>query len=290
MNDPTLFPFRHDWGQPFKVTREWLTDVITANDGSETRVQLRANPNIAITMRVLFLTEMGAGRLLAQWRGATQPLRYYAPLWCDATDLTANVTGGDGTIICDTTDRPFFVNGGKAMLFRDEEHAEVVTIDTVSSSSFTLTGTAANSYTAFATRVVPVRPMWLNMPVTVTWLSGRIAQVDLSFVDQKDQAGLGLDGTDTTATATSLLVAAHDMGRVDDFAFALGQNPMYVALEAMPFDALGVPLPAAPVAWSGTAGLVITVTTNPRFVRVYCPVSGRVTATAGSASYLFDVG
>jgi len=31
-------------------------------------------------------------RLLAQWRGATRPLRYYAPLWCDATDLATAVT------------------------------------------------------------------------------------------------------------------------------------------------------------------------------------------------------
>jgi hypothetical protein len=285
VNAPTIFPFRHDWSVPFKITREWKTDILTADDGLETRVQLRANPNLAVAMRVQFLTEMGAGRLLAQWRGSSQlqPLRYYAPLWCDATDLTTAVTAGDSTIHCDTTTRPLFVDDGYAMLFRSEESAEIVTIDTVSSASFTLTGTAAASYAIAGTRVVPCRPMWLTLPVSVTWLNGLIAEADLAFVDQKAQAGLGLDGTDTTATPASVQIYKHDWGTFGQG--STGFVPYVLDVEAVVFDALGIPIPSAAVVWTSHVGsgtsIVVTPSSNSRFARVFVNAAGgNITATA----------
>jgi hypothetical protein len=291
---PTIFPFRHDWGQPFKVSREWLTDIITANDGSENRVQLRANPNIAITMRCVFLTEMGAGRLLAQWRGATQPLRYYAPLWCDATDLTSAASAGNTTIFCDITDRPFLQQAPNyVMLWASEEHAEVVAMSGYTTGQLT-TAPIVGNYLAAATKVVPVRAMWLTLPVTVTWLNGRIAQADLSFVDQRDQAGLGLSGTDTTATVTSMTVFAHSMARTGEG--STGYVPYLLFVEAIPFDTLGIPIPSAPVTWTFTdnepphTGITLTPSTNPRFARVLVSTpSGSITAHAGSVTDTMSV-
>jgi hypothetical protein len=288
---PTLFPFKHDWGEPFRITREWKTDVQTADDGSEVRAQLRTYPTLSVSLRLLWSTEMGAGRLLAQWRGAAQPLRYYAPLWCDVTDLTDAVTAGDAIIQLDTMARPLFAlppSGiGYAMLWRSEEFAEVVSYS-VEDSLLVLDAGTVNSYAVAGTRVVPVRPMWLQRPVAVTWLSGRVATVDLSFTDQKEHAGLGLDGSATLATPASVRIYAHSMSRATD-ANVLGFAPFYVDLEAMPFDALGVPLPSSPVDWSSTEGATVTPTINTRFASVYVLGDAMVTATAGAASDEFEV-
>jgi hypothetical protein len=297
---PSLFPFRHDWGQPFKVTRELKTGILVARDGSETRVQLRANPNIAMTMRCVFLTEMGAGRLLATWRGASQPLRYYAPQWCDATDLTVAVTAGDAIVQLDTTTRPLFdlspsLGVGYAMLWRSEEFAEVVSYHELDDSLIVLDAGTVNSYAVLGTRVVPVRPMWLSLPVTVTWLAGRIATADLAFVDQKEQAGLGLDvATDPPIPAT-LRIYIHSGARNIAGASAginhVGSDVFFA--EAVVEDALGAPIPDADVDWSivdnehGAFGAYATVvpTLNSRFARVDAnTASSDLMATSGAAT------
>lgn len=286
VNAPTLFPFRHDWAAPFTVTREWLTDVQPANDGSEVRVQLRASPNISIAMRGVFPTATSTGRLLAQWRGATQPLRYYAPLWCDATDLVTALVGGESSIDCDTTDRPFFVADGFAMLYTESPAgvvtSELVTVDVLSGTSgFTIMGTVANAYAAGpSTRVVPCRIMWLRLPVMATWVSPLIAMADLQFTDERDQAGYALSGADGTATPDTMHVyngtSEGSSGFVDYEVF----------YEAVILDALGIPIPSAQVTWStGTAGVTITPSMNSRFARVYVSAaSGNITATCGSIS------
>jgi hypothetical protein len=244
---PTLFPFKHDWAEPFKVTRESNTDVQHAFDGTEVRIRLRENPNISLAMRCVFLTEMGAGRLLTQWRAATRPLLYYAPLWCDVTDLTTAVTAGDAIVELDTTTRPFFAldgtGTGYAMLWRSEEFAEVVSYSEVEDSLIVLTAGTTNSYAIAGTRVVPVRPMWLTMPVAVTWRSARIADVSLSFTDAKPQAALGYTGASTTAVPDHIRV-----WRSREYAET--PSGYHRTLQAVVFDAADNPIPSARVSWA----------------------------------------
>lgn len=280
---PSIFPFRHDWAVPFQVTRTWKTDIQTTDQGKEVRVSLRSTPNISITMQVVTPDERNAGRLLATWRTATQPLRYYAPLWCDASELTTAITAGDSTIHCDTTTRPFFVDGGYAMVFQDEAHAEVVTIDTVSSSSFTLTGTAANSYPLVRTRVVPCRIMYLSMPIDVAWLGARVLSAPLSFVDEKAQAGYTLTDSADSPVADSILIYMHSHG-MSGHGGQVGNPRLYYA-EAVVLDAGEIPIPDAPVDWSSTGTITVTPTPDGRRARVYADSSTTdITATSGSAT------
>jgi hypothetical protein len=280
---PSIFPFRHDWATPFQVARTYQTDVQQSANGTEVRVQLRATPAISTTMECVFGTEFEAGQLLAAWRSAGQPLRFYAPLWCDATDLTAAVTLGDGTINCDTTDRPFFVAGGYAMIFRDRTHAEVVRVNTVSTSSFTLTGTAANSYAKAGTRVVPCRIMWLSLPMDVTWHSPRVASATISFVDEKDQAGYALADPAVAPVASSIEICIHSHGDAST-AFHASQNVWFA--EAVVFDDADLPMPSAEVVWSVAAGSVtITPSINSRFARITPGGPGAsIIATSGAAA------
>lgn len=274
--DPSPFLFRHDWAEPFKITREFATDVQTSHDGSETRVQLRDDANLRVQMRCVFLNEIGAGRLLATWRSATTPLRYWAPLWCDASDLTSAVTAGDETIFCDLTDRPFLQQApGHVMLYREPPFgpvvAEVVSVSGYAEGQLTASATD-NDYPQAGTRVVPVRAMWLKMPQRVTWESEKITNLSLEFFDQKDQAGYELDDDDTTDAADSITI----------YGFTAGTS----FVEAVVKDATGLPIEYATVTWevaSGSATIIPSL--NTRFARVEdAGISAVLRATCGSAT------
>ncbi len=286
---PRFFPMRHDWAEPFRVTREFSTDVQVAVDGSEVRAQRRASPNISVAMRGAWLSEIGAGQLLAAFRGATRPLSYYAPLWCDTTELTAAVTAGDAIIQLDTTTRPFFalnsLGTGYAMLWRSEANAELVSYSEVEDSLIVLDANTVNSYAVAGTRVVPVRPMWLTLPVRLNWLNGVISTADLDFVDQREQVGFGIDGSDNEAVAASVKIFVHSNDLFGE-GFT-GQANYYLYVEATVFDAAGIPIPGAAVEWTSSMGVTVTPTINSRLARVSGP--GSVTATSGVATATIGV-
>lgn len=284
---PSIFPFRHDWGVPFAVTRTWKTDIQTADQGNEIRVSLRSTPNISVKMQVITPDERNAGRLLATWRTATQPLRYYAPLWCDASDLTADVTAGDAIVSVDTTTRPFFSLGpdgiGYAMLFRDEAHAEVVSFDELDDSLILLTAGTVNGYSATNTRVIPCRIMYLSVPIDVAWLGARVVSAPLSFVEEKAQAGYGLDDSPATPVADSIEIYLHSHGS-SGHGGQVGNPRLYYA-EAVVLDAGGIPVPDAPVAWSSTGTIDVIPTPDGHKARIFADSSTtHFTATSGSAT------
>lgn len=288
VNAPTVFPIRHDWAQPFKVTREWLTDVQTGKDGSEIRASLRSSPHITVQMHCQFLTEMGAGLLNALWRGASQPLRYYVPLWCDATELTSGISAGSSDIPCDTTDRPFLESGGLAMLVSekpgtDTYTAEVVTVDVITDDDFSIVGTTANNYSAGPTKVAPCRVMWLTMPQNVAWENGRIASADLTFVEEIPQAAYQL--SESTGTFTPASVAIVAFNPLTSIATGMAK---IATLKAKVLDAAGMPGPAT-VVWS-TSDAQITATPGFDTLTARAQKSstfgagGSITATVGALS------
>jgi hypothetical protein len=291
---PRYLPVRHDWADPFRITREYATDVQVADDGSEVRVQLRDEPNLRVEMRGVFLTEMGAGSILAAFRGATRPLLYYVPLWCDATDVTSAVSVGANSVACDTTTRPLFDDATHVMLWRDERTNEMLAVDSVSDSSVTFDGVTTSGY-ALGSRVVPLRPMWLTLPVRVTWENGRIANAALSFVEQKPQAGLDLTDTAHTPVAASVKIYVHGEGRSGEQ--FIGQAWYVVFLQAVAFDAAGIPLIGAEFAWDSDASdypdlVIVTPMPNSSQARVVVETNSGsrvVTATSGTASHTIGV-
>lgn len=285
MPTPSLFPFRHDWAAPFRVTRAAATDIQHAFDGSEVRVQLRDTPAISFAMHLQFLTEMGAGRLLATWRGASRPLLYYAPLWCDATELTSAVTAGASSIALTNTNRPFFdvpdSGTGYAMLWRSEENAEVVAFTASNSSSLTLSGTVVGNYAIAGTYVVPCRPMWLHLPVNLNWQAGRIASADLQFSDLRPQVAFGYEGASATPT----------VARVDVFKDTnLPETIDYETFaEAVAYDEADQPIPDATFTWESSNESIFTVTpdlsTKRAVVRVFASsLFEHMTVTSGGIS------
>jgi hypothetical protein len=281
---PRYLPVRHDWAEPFRLTREYSTDVQVTEDGTEVRAQRRESPNVNVGMSGVFLTEEGAGRLLSAFRGATQPLLYYVPLWCDASDLTTAVTAGAGTVSADLTDRPFLEQSpNKVMLWRDEHRNELVSVSSYSTGLLTLSGVTVSAY-PLGCRVVPLRAMWLKLPVSVTWESEKIAKIPLTFADQREQVAFGLDGSDEAAVAASVEIYFHSSNVSGTSA---GGQPVFtIFCEAIVYDDNDIPIPGASVEWTSTSDVTVTTLVDSRYARVFVNnlTAQSVTATSGSAT------
>lgn len=285
---PRYFPIRHDWAEPFRISRESLTDVEVADDGSEVRAQLRDTPNIAVAMRGVFPNERGAGGVLAAFRGATRPLLYFVPLWCDAADITGAVSIGAGSVACVTTTRPFLAGAERVMLWRDERTNEMIAVDSTTDSSVTFDGTTVNAY-PLGSRVVPLRPMWLTLPVPVTWRSEKIASIPLSFTDQKPQAAFGLDDAATTAVPASVKIFVHSGGATGE-AFG-GLATFLIFVEAIVYDASGIPIDGATGEWTSDPDVTVFPLPDVRKARVLVENNGSltITFTSGAASHSITI-
>jgi hypothetical protein len=188
-----------DWAEGIEETHAFLTDVLTGYASGEQRIQLRTLPRKRLRTRLLFPTAAEASAFEAQlWTlGAAQAR---IPFWMDATPLVTALAPTDTTIACDTTTRRF-ADGGLAMLWRTsgagDTEFEVVTIDTVSASSFTLDGAVAGTWAADGrTWVVPVVLGELEDAPEVVHLTSTVAAIELHLLTEPVAA---LEGADLTA-------------------------------------------------------------------------------------------
>lgn len=140
---------------PYFVSRwAYLTDIQTAEDGTEQRIALRTIPTEtwAFTVRALALFGQGWRKTLLQGALYGDVATAWAiPQWPDGQHVTAAVTPGSSrtvTVESSTTGRGY-VAGGLAILWTDERTAEVCTIASVGASSVVL-ATVAGAYAAGA--------------------------------------------------------------------------------------------------------------------------------------------
>jgi len=131
MPAPTsVFSAPPDWSNPVTDKVSYLTNVITANDDSEQRIQLRGVPNRLVSWSVLGITARQAATIDAMLY-AQQADRVGVPFWPDMSWLTSAATNGDMSIAADTTSRSFGVTA-YALLWADMWTYKVVAVDTVS--------------------------------------------------------------------------------------------------------------------------------------------------------------
>jgi hypothetical protein len=257
----TVFPFRHDFGVPFEVTREWRTDVMEAADGSEIRAALRTNPAIRVRTTIVAPDETAFGRVFAAYVGATEPLRMLVPLWCDATALTADASSGTDTLTADFTTRPFFETPGQAMLWTSETSYEIVNVDILTSTTLTLpSGETLAASWATGTRLVPLRAMWWTPETSALALGVRAGQVVCEFVDARDAVGAGASGGDAVAASPNVVeIWVHSGGQAPSTLAALGWPNTIQYLEARVRDANGIALTNVALTWTPS---------NPALVQV----------------------
>lgn len=171
-----VFAFAPNWADNVTEQLSWLTDVMTAVDGTEQRVALRSLPRRTISYS-LFAEGTDAARLdgvLWSWQSRTFAL----PVWIDAQRLTSPVSVGDTAISIDTTERDYR-DGGLVVLISSPGTYEAIEIATVSDGGLQLARGLGGNWPA-GTRIAPVRLARLPTQVklsrqTAGWLTGSVA-------------------------------------------------------------------------------------------------------------------
>lgn len=160
-----VFGVRPDWSQGMTERLEWLTELLTAHDGTEQRIRLRKLPRRLF--EYTFLIEGQDVRLLEHWLFAWGARVYCLPVWTDITVLTETLLVGSNTIMVADTDTSDYHPGGLAVLWRSNRQHEAVEIASIIGNTLTLTLPLNNTWPA-GTRVYPARLVRLEGEAAVT--------------------------------------------------------------------------------------------------------------------------
>jgi len=173
------FPFAPNMIQPITESFGYLTDILTAFDGSEQRVQLRGRPVGAIAYAVLLCDPRDAQMAAAILHG-NQMRAFAVGRWQFQTPLVQAASADDLTIYCDTQHLPFEVDG-LVMLWTNAYHWEVQRISAVESDHLVLSSGLDNAWSAGLTKVLPVVVGRLSLSEPLIWESLSVASKRISF-------------------------------------------------------------------------------------------------------------
>lgn len=274
-----LFLIPPDWNEPVVQHLDWNTDVLTADDGTEQRIQLRDAPVISLNFSLTQLDHEELGELSALLSGADD-LIVDVPMWMDATLPTADVALGAVAIECDTTARGF-EDGGRAILYRMVEGSyEIVTIATVRVDGLDLSsGTTAAWGENSDVVVLPLSTARLINPIALDYVGNEQAQLKVDVEYLVSTAG----GNGVTGVAATIM---------------LGYLPQlyqdFWTIDAVVLDANGVEIPEAVIVWESSNEAEWSVQTTDiwghQMLAQRITGSGVVTftATSGAATVNFD--
>jgi hypothetical protein len=191
-----VFSFEPNWREPPTENLEWLTDVLTAFNGREQRLQLRGNPRRALKYLMTFETKNKVATFESQVWG-WQNLVFAVPVWTDWTRPTAAVSIGVITISVSTSLRDFAATR-LALLWHDYRTWEVVEIQSLTSSQLTLTKATQQAWTTMD-RIIPIRLGRMAGSLPVPRPTGTIAEASITFSLEPTSA------TDSTRLGSSSL-------------------------------------------------------------------------------------
>lgn len=182
----TLLSVAPDWGQGIEESIEYLTDVLKSYSDNEQRRALRKDPRRALRYKALTLNARDAAGLESLlWGWQHQP--FGVPWWPDSQPLTADIGAGSFVIPVATADRIFAV-GGLLCIWQDEFTFEALSIQSLTSSSVTVSSPTQGAWTAGPqTRVMPVLLGRVPASVDVSRHSSEIDEVDLNFAGEAGQ-------------------------------------------------------------------------------------------------------
>lgn len=204
-----LFGWRPE--QPLTETLEWLTNIITAKDGSEQRIALRDAPRQGFALNVITDDELDQSKIEAALFGWQKRI-WGVPVWPHYVLHTADINIDDETISVDTTNR-VFDDGGLAVIWQGDNNYEVVKINTVSDTSLTLNSPVLNNWTG-RKLIIPVKTA--NM---ITKASRKDAPKDVSWLEVQflTRGNLLISGYSAATTYDSIPV-------ITDPSYVLGDS------------------------------------------------------------------
>jgi hypothetical protein len=157
----------------------YLTDVITAYDGEEQRVQLRAVPVGTMALSAIFTAPQEAQEANAMLYGS-QARPFGVPLWQWRTPLLSPVAIDDTTIAVDTQYIPFQPDG-LVFLWRDSRTWEAQRIASIAPGLITTTLPLRKNWAVPGTWVMPMVFGRLSPDEAFTWHSRDVGGVRLVF-------------------------------------------------------------------------------------------------------------
>jgi len=154
----------------------YFTDILTAENGDEQRVQLRRHPRHGYEFSYL-CPELTEGQHVSSVLYANRVKPWIVPLWCHARVLAESVGAGGIVVTVDTVNAPFrdpLGLGLYAVLWSGARSYEAVRIDTVGPTQLTLLAGTVQSWGQGA-KVIPARVGYLvDEAVEQDWETGAL--------------------------------------------------------------------------------------------------------------------
>ena len=172
-----VFGLKPNWTDGWLERLIWATDVLTARDGTEQRVSLRARPRRSLEFSILVNGADAA--LLDVLLSAWQSRVYALPIWPDKAVLTSAIAAGT-TVIPLTTTYLEYEADGLLVIGTDSRNTEAAEVLSVASNAVTLKQPLLQSWPAGAF-VTPARTARLRVTQTVSRVTDAIATARLVF-------------------------------------------------------------------------------------------------------------
>lgn len=181
---PVAF-MRCDWADGVEEELAYLTDIYTADDGTEQRQSLRAFPRVSLRYTTIQLDNREATRTDA-WLYANHGLRVAVPRWQDAIALGVDLDPGALTIFpAEAMTERWFVPYQRVLLYESPARWESVVIEQTPNALTILLDVNVNSvqqaWTAGSTLIVPLVPGRLVSELDIVRDTKRSGRISLNF-------------------------------------------------------------------------------------------------------------
>lgn len=172
----TIWSPRHNWSSPYIERWSYRTDVLTAEDGTEQRVQLKVIPDRQDQLSCTTADARKSG-ILDALLFAGQDEEWLVPYWPGATVLMDDVVAGSSVVLnALTTDRTF---GSTGVLYREGRQPESFTISGLTTSTVTA-ATLAEDW-PLGSLVLPARIARWAADWEIDRLSAQVASMRATF-------------------------------------------------------------------------------------------------------------
>jgi hypothetical protein len=187
--------------KPVVEALEWLTDIITARNGTEQRLALRDFPRVAIEHTFSPDTD----EELAAWRSKLvkpDPGRWNVPLWGEGVNITQDIEFGDFSVTVSVAESPF--PQGSTVLLRtlSGDHAQVFTVANNTAGTLTFLGVVTANIPAGTAWLYPCVKADLDPGASLSRARNAVGRLTPRFTNTGDRA-LPQGSSTTSALAES---------------------------------------------------------------------------------------
>lgn len=167
-----------DWSEGITERIEYLTNILTAYDETEQRIQLRIVPRVSLVCSYTLSgpDEIGAlDSLIWNYQGSI----YMIPDWTRAVKFTP-ITAGDFVLYVEDASELNVVAGDPIVLLQDVINYEVVTVQSVSGNNITLK-TAPGASWGLGCTAIPLLQARIPEQLDISRPTGEIAKTSIPF-------------------------------------------------------------------------------------------------------------